>query len=93
MSNIPVIKLGVVAVSRDCFPIKLSRARREALVKAYTKKYGQIVEVQTIIENEMNVEPALKELRERFDKHCADYASTDAVFGGISQPSGQEPAF
>ena len=36
---------------------------------------------------------ALKELRERFDKHCADYASTDAVFGGMSQPSGQEPAF
>lgn len=36
---------------------------------------------------------ALKELRDRFDKHCAQYASTEAVFGGLSQPSGQESAF
>ncbi len=62
MPNIPVIKLGVVAVSRDCFPIQLSRARRGALVQAYTKKYGPIVEVETIIENELNVDAALKEL-------------------------------
>jgi L-fucose isomerase-like protein len=62
MPNIPVIRLGVVAVSRDCFPIKLSRARRGALVQAYTKKYGPIVEVETIIENELNVDAALKEL-------------------------------
>ena len=64
MRNIPVIKLGVVAVSRDCFPIELSRARRGALVDAFQKKYGQIVTVQTIIESETNVEPALKELRD-----------------------------
>ncbi|MDD3213502.1 MAG: fucose isomerase [Eubacteriales bacterium] len=63
-NNIPTIKLGVVAVSRDCFPIKLSRARRAALVEAYSKKYGQIVEVETIIENELNVEPALAELHD-----------------------------
>ena len=64
MRNIPVIKLGVVAVSRDCFPIELSRARRGALVDAFQKKYGQIVTVQTIIESETNVETALKELRD-----------------------------
>ncbi|NLI21082.1 MAG: fucose isomerase [Clostridiales bacterium] len=63
MVNIPEITLGVVAVSRDCFPIQLSRVRRAALVQAYQKKYGPIVEVDTIIENELNVEPALKELR------------------------------
>ncbi|MCE5344258.1 MAG: fucose isomerase, partial [Eubacteriales bacterium] len=62
MPNIPNIKLGVVAVSRDCFPIQLSRIRRSALVQAYTKKYGPIVEVNSIIENELNLEPALKEL-------------------------------
>ena len=28
--NIPEVKLGIVAVSRDCFPIELSRKRREA---------------------------------------------------------------
>ena len=30
MENIPVIKLGLVAVSRDCFPIVLSEKRRAA---------------------------------------------------------------
>lgn len=63
MANIPEIKLGVVAVSRDCFPIQLSRARRGALAQAYQKKYGQITETQTIIEGEGDVEPALRELR------------------------------
>ncbi len=63
MSNIPSIKLGIVAVSRDCFPIQLSRQRRAAVVAAYTKKYGQIVEVETIIENELNIAPALAELK------------------------------
>ena len=24
MNNIPVVKLGLIAVSRDCFPIQLS---------------------------------------------------------------------
>ena len=40
MNNIPEVKVGIVAVSRDCFPESLSVNRREALVKAYTDKYG-----------------------------------------------------
>ena len=35
MKNIPEVKLGIIAVSRDCFPIGLSIARRENIVKAY----------------------------------------------------------
>ena len=31
MQNIPVVKLGLVAVSRDCFPITLSEKRRAAI--------------------------------------------------------------
>ena len=27
-NNIPEVKLGIVAVSRDCFPIALSTSRR-----------------------------------------------------------------
>ena len=34
MKNIPDVKLGIIAVSRDCFPIDLSIKRREAIVKA-----------------------------------------------------------
>ena len=33
--NIPEVKLGIIAVSRDCFPIALSTSRREAVVQAY----------------------------------------------------------
>ena len=41
MNNIPEVKIGVVAVSRDCFPESLSVNRRKALMAAYEKKYGK----------------------------------------------------
>ncbi len=31
MTNIPEIKLGLIAVSRDCFPVALSERRRAAI--------------------------------------------------------------
>ena len=34
MTNIPQVKLGIVAVSQDCFPIGLSQSRRAAVVAA-----------------------------------------------------------
>ena len=39
MINIPEMKVGIVAVSRDCFPESLSVNRRKALVDAYAAKY------------------------------------------------------
>ena len=38
MINIPEVKIGIVAVSRDCFPEELSVNRRKALVDAYKAK-------------------------------------------------------
>ena len=32
--NIPEVRLGIVAVSRDCFPIALSTRRRQDIVTA-----------------------------------------------------------
>ena len=32
--NIPEVRLGIVAVSRDCFPIALSTRRRQNIVTA-----------------------------------------------------------
>ena len=40
MINIPEVKVGIVAVSRDCFPESLSVNRRKALIKAYTDNYS-----------------------------------------------------
>ena len=49
MNNRPVLKLGIVAVSRNCFPMSLSVSRREAVVKAYRETYGEIMNVQLVL--------------------------------------------
>ncbi len=66
MKNIPKIKVGIVAVSRDCFPESLSVGRREALVKAYGEKYdaGEIYECPIcIVESEIQMVQALEDVR------------------------------
>ncbi|MGI6316150.1 MAG: L-fucose/L-arabinose isomerase family protein [Christensenellales bacterium] len=62
MMNIPEIKMGIVAVSRDCFPITLSRTRRQSVVDCLRKAGGTILEMETIVENELDAMKALKEL-------------------------------
>jgi len=64
MINIPEVKLGIVAVSRDCFPIELSKSRRETVVKVCSKKGILIKEIKTIVESEKDVLNALKDLKE-----------------------------
>ena len=63
MQNIPEVKLGIVAVSRDCFPIELSRRRRKMVADQCRQKKIPFVELETIIENENDVVKALEELR------------------------------
>ncbi|MCI1723625.1 MAG: L-fucose/L-arabinose isomerase family protein [Lachnospiraceae bacterium] len=65
MKNIPKAKVGIVAVSRDCFPASLSKTRRKALVDAYAKKYkaADIYECPiTIIESETDMVKALDDV-------------------------------
>ncbi|MDF2614318.1 MAG: L-fucose isomerase-like protein [Clostridia bacterium] len=64
MKNIPQLKLGIIAVSRDCFPMELSASRRAAVVKAFTEKTGDIYECPTTVENELHMLKALKEVKE-----------------------------
>jgi L-fucose isomerase-like protein len=63
MSNIPCVKLGIVAVSRDCFPQALSQNRRANVVAAYRQKYGEIEEISVTLENERDAMAALDELK------------------------------
>ena len=65
MQNIPVVKLGLVAVSRDCFPIELSRKRRKNVIAACKKSKIPVVEIETIIENDRDVLKALDELKKK----------------------------
>ena len=60
MINLPEVKIGIVAVSRDCFPIELAERRRTAVVKSLKKKGLKVQEIKTIIEGgiDANVQEA-----------------------------------
>ena len=62
MNNIPSINVGIVAVSRDCFPIELSRERRSRVAAACREMRVPITEIETIVENERDVLAALEEI-------------------------------
>lgn len=62
MINMPNVKLGIVAVSRDCFPMTLSEGRRSAIVKEYAK-YGEIYECPVCIENENDMLKACEDVK------------------------------
>ncbi|MCD8097576.1 MAG: fucose isomerase, partial [Lachnospiraceae bacterium] len=66
MNNIPKVKIGIVAVSRDCFPETLSVNRRKALVSAYAAKYdaAEIYECPVcIVESEIHMVQALEDIK------------------------------
>ena len=60
MINLPEVKMGIVAVSRDCFPMSLSESRRKAVVAAYK---GDIYECPTVVESEVHMQKALEEVK------------------------------
>jgi L-fucose isomerase-like protein len=65
-NNIPKAKVGIVAVSRDCFPESLSVNRRKALVEAYAAKYdaADIYECPVcIVESEIQMVEALEDIK------------------------------
>lgn len=66
MNNTPEVKIGIVAVSRDCFPESLSVNRRRALVEAYRAKYdgSEIYECPVcIVESEIHMVQALEDIK------------------------------
>ena len=66
MNNMPKMKVGIVAVSRDCFPESLSVNRRKALIEAYAKKYDaeDIYECPIcIVESEIHMVQALEDIK------------------------------
>ena len=66
MNTMPEVKIGIVAVSRDCFPESLSVNRRKALVEAYKAKYDEknIYECPIcIVESEIHMVQALEDVK------------------------------
>ena len=62
-NNIPQVKLGLVAVSRDCFVISLSERRRAAVAESCGKKGIEIYESKVTVENELDMKKALEDVK------------------------------
>ena len=60
LRNIPDVKLGLIAVSRDCFPIALSEKRRAAITAAYGEG---LYECPVTVENENDALRALEDVK------------------------------
>ena len=60
MENIPEVKLGIIAVSRDCFPVSLSEKRRHAIVEVCR---GGLYECPVTVENEKDMLKAVDDVK------------------------------
>lgn len=58
--NIPEVKLGIIAVSRSCFPMELSERRRSALVNAFG---DGLYECPVTVENELDAKKAVDDVK------------------------------
>ena len=63
MNNIPSNVMGLLAVSRDCFPLELSKKRRALVAGACAAGRIPVVELETVVENDADVLKALEEIR------------------------------
>ena len=59
-ANIPEVKLGIIAVSRGCFPMALSERRRAAIKAAYGEG---LYECPVTVENEKDALKAVEDVR------------------------------
>jgi len=60
--NMPNVKLGVVGVSRDCFPASLAKKRLTALIKSLKDIGIKATKCSVVIENETDTLNALDEM-------------------------------
>jgi L-fucose isomerase-like protein len=81
IQNVPTVRVGIVAVSRDCFPLELSRKRRKRLVADCKAREIPLTEIECIIESERDVAKALDELK-------ANRVNALAIYLGNFGPEG-----
>ncbi|MCK5844570.1 MAG: hypothetical protein KAG97_07680 [Victivallales bacterium] len=86
MKNAPSVKMGIVAVSRDCFPAELSKKRLDNVLSAAREKGIDLTPCGTIIESESDVMKALSE----FESKGVDAA---VVYLGNFGPEGPTTMF
>ena len=60
-TNLPDVHLGIIAVSRDCFPVQLSERRRGAIVAACEERGLPVTEIKTTVQSEAEMLAAVAE--------------------------------
>ncbi len=65
MENIPQVKVGLVAASRDCFPRELSQERCGRVMAECEKLGLDVTLCGTLVESDMDVPTVLRELEEK----------------------------
>lgn len=73
IQNQPKIKMGIVGVSRDCFPIEITRRRLKLVVAECRKLKLNVVECKTVIESEKDAMAAVAEMRREGANACTVY--------------------
>jgi L-fucose isomerase-like protein len=63
LTNIPEVKLGMIAVSRDCFIVSLSQRRCAAVAEACHARGVEIYACPTIVENELDALAAVEDVK------------------------------
>ncbi|MEI6809187.1 MAG: fucose isomerase [bacterium] len=86
MQNMPEVKIGIVGVSRDCFPIELTRKRLASVVEECRKLKLNIIPCSTIIETEHDAIVAAAELEH-------EGANAVAIYLGNFGPEGPTTIF
>ncbi|MEI6147847.1 MAG: fucose isomerase [bacterium] len=81
LQNTPKVKLAIVGVSRDCFPIELTRTRLKAVVAACRALDLPVIPCSVVIETEAHAMAALEEL-------TAKGANAAAIYLGNFGPEG-----
>ena len=61
ITNIPEVKIGIIAVSRNCFPIELSTARREAIANICG---SGLYDCKITVENETDAVKAVEDVKQ-----------------------------
>ena len=62
MNNLPTVNLGLISVSRDCFPIALSETRRAAIASCAEKNGLSLYECKVTVENESDMQKAVQDV-------------------------------
>jgi L-fucose isomerase-like protein len=65
MTNMPTVHVGLVGVSRDCFPIELARRRLKELATACRGRGLTVTTCSVVVETEKDATAAAVEMREK----------------------------